>query len=96
MSALFLELDRFDIFLSSPLAPHAKIAKSLPVVRLQTKKLLFSVDAVVGLKLLATTLVDKHMANVLPNYVLVRTDILNVQNFTQPYFECKTFTPKRA
>ena len=30
-----------------------------------------SVDANVGLELLATTLADKHMANVLPNYVLV-------------------------
>ena len=31
-----------------------------------------SVDAVVGLELLTTTLADKHMATVLPNYVLVR------------------------
>ena len=30
-----------------------------------------SVDANAGLEILATTLADKHMANVLPNYVLV-------------------------
>ena len=36
------------------------------------KQLLGSVDAVVGLELLATTFEDKHMATVLPNYVLVR------------------------
>ena len=30
-----------------------------------------SVDANVGVELLATTLADKRMANVLPNYVLV-------------------------
>ena len=29
-----------------------------------------SVDANVGVELLSTTLADKHMANVLPNYVL--------------------------
>ena len=73
MSALFLELDRTVIFLSSPIAPHGEVAKALPAVRLETKKLLLSVDAVVGLELLATTLADKHMATVLPNYVLVRS-----------------------
>ena len=72
MSALFLELDRTVLFLSSPLAPHGEVAKALPVVRLATKKLLVSVDAVVGLELLATTLADKHMATVLPNCLLVR------------------------
>ena len=46
--------------------------KSFPVVRHRTKTLLISVDAVVGLKLLATTLADKHMVTVLPNHVLVR------------------------
>ena len=30
-----------------------------------------SMDANVGVELLATTLADKHMANTLPNYVLV-------------------------
>ena len=72
MSALFLELDRTVLFLSSPLVPHGEVEKALPVVRLATKKLLVSVDAVVGLELLATTLADKHMATVLPNCVLVR------------------------
>ena len=72
MFALFLELDRTVLFLSSPLAPHGEVAKDLPVVRLATKRLLPSVDAVVGLELLATTLADKHMATTLPTFVLVR------------------------
>ena len=59
-------------FLSSPLARHGEVAKALPVVRLEMKKLLGSDDAVVGLELLAITFADKHMATVLPNYVLVR------------------------
>ena len=53
-------------------APHGKVAKSLPVVRLATNKLLVSVDAVVGLEHLVTTVADKPMATVLPNLVLVR------------------------
>ena len=36
------------------------------------EKLLVSVDYIVGLYLLATTLTYKHMANVLPNLVLFR------------------------
>ena len=72
MSALFLELDRTVLVLSSPLAPHGDGAKALPVVRLATKKLILSVDAVVGLELLVTTIADKHMATMLPNCVLVR------------------------
>ena len=91
MSALFLELARTVLFLSSPLAPHGEVAKTPPVVRLATKELLVSVDAVVGLELLATTLADKHMATVLPNCVLVRhsqrldslvTDITRVNPFS--------------
>ena len=35
------------------------------------EKLFVSVDATVGVELLATTHADKHMANVLPNLVLV-------------------------
>ena len=70
MSSLFLELDRTVRFLSSPLAPHGKVAKYLPAARLATKKLL--VSAVDGLELLATTLAYKSMATVLPNCVLVR------------------------
>ena len=86
MSALFLELARTVLFLSSSphtfrlrmissmvvLAPHGEVAKTLPVVRLATHKLIVSVDAVVGVELLATTLTGKHMATVLPNFVLVR------------------------
>ena len=56
----------------SVLAPHGKVAKALPCERLATHKLLVSDDALVSLELLATTLADKHMANVLQNCVLVR------------------------
>ena len=72
MSALFLKLDRTVLFLSSSLAPHREVSKVLPVVRLETKKILLSVDAVVGLELLATTIAEKHMATLLPNDVLAR------------------------
>ena len=41
-------------------------------MRLATHKLLVSVDAVVGLELLATTLADKHMKIALQNVVLDR------------------------
>ena len=54
------------------LAPHGKVAKAFAVVRLAMRKLLVSVDAVVGLEFLATTLAVKHIATVLPNCVLVR------------------------
>ena len=72
MSALFMELDRTILFLYSPLTPHGEVAKALSMVRLATKNLPVSADAVAGLELLATTLIDKHMATVLPNCVLVR------------------------
>ena len=86
MSALFLELAITVLFLSSSphtfrsrmissmlvLAPHEEVAKILPVVRLATHKLIVSVDAVVGIDLLATTLAGKHIATVLPNFVLAR------------------------
>ena len=86
MPALFLELVRIILFLSSyphtfrlrmissivVLAPHGEVAKTLPVVRLATHKLIVSVDAVVGVEFLATTLAGKHMATVLPNFVLAR------------------------
>ena len=86
MSALILELARTIFFLSSSpltlklrmislmvvLAPHGEVAKALPVVRLATHKRIVSVDDVVGLELLATTLSVKHMATVLPKVVLVR------------------------
>ena len=54
------------------LAPHGEVEKTLFVVRLATHKLIVSVDAVVGLEVLATTLACKHMATVLPSFVLVR------------------------
>ena len=41
-------------------------------MRLATKKLFVSVDAVVGLETFATTFGDKHIATVLPHCVLVR------------------------
>ena len=86
MSALFLELARTVLFLSSSphtfrlriissmvlLAPHEEVGKTLPVVRLATNKLIVSVDAVVGVELLATTLAGKHKATVLPKLVLAR------------------------
>ena len=86
MSALFLELARTVLFLSSSphmfrlmmissmvvLSPHGDLAKNLPVVKLAIHKLIVSVDAVVGVELLATTPTGKHMASVLPNFVLAR------------------------
>ena len=70
MPALFLELARTVLFLStSPhtfrlrmissmvvLALHGEVTKALFVVRLATHKLIESVDAVVKVELLATTL----------------------------------------
>ena len=41
-------------------APHGKVAKSLPVVRIAAHKLLVSVHAVVGVELLATILAKTH------------------------------------
>ena len=45
---------------------------TLSVVRLVTHKLIVSVDAVVGVEILAITLAGKHMATLLPNFVLAR------------------------
>ena len=78
MSTLFLELAKTVLFLSSSphtfklrmissmvvLATHGEVAKTLPVVRLATHKLIVSVDAVVGVELLASILADKHTATV--------------------------------
>ena len=86
MSALFLELARTVFFLSSSphmfrlriissmmvLTPHGDVATTLPVVRLATHKHIVSVDAIVGVELLATTPACKHMATVLTNFVLAR------------------------
>ena len=76
MSALFLELARAAsphtfrlriIFSIVVLAPLVEVAKSLPVGRLDTQKLIVSVSTVLGVELLATTL-----ATVLPNFVLTK------------------------
>ena len=86
MYGLFLELARTVVFFSSSphlfrlrmissmvvLAPLGEVAKTLPVVRLATHKLIVSVDAVLGVELLATTLAGKHIATVLPKFVLAR------------------------
>ena len=52
------------------LAPIREVAKTLPVVRLATHKPIVPVDAVVGVELLATILAGKHIATVLPIFVL--------------------------
>ena len=94
MSALFLELAGTVLFLFFSmvvLAPHGEVAKALPVVRLATKKLLVSVDAVVGLELLATTLADKHMATVMPNCVLVRS-LQRLENFVTDNIRVNPFS----
>ena len=85
MSALFLEVARCFLFFSFPrmfrlrmissmvvLAPLGEVAKTLPVVGLAPHKLIVSVDAVVGVELLATTLAGKHNAAVLSNFVLAK------------------------
>ena len=60
-------------------------------MRLTTHKLIVSVDTVVRDELLATTLAGKHMATVLPNFVIARdwqrlesfvTDITGVNPLT--------------
>ena len=73
------------------LAPYGEVPKNLPVMRFATHKLIVSVDAVVGVELLDTSLAGKHMATVLPNFVLARhlqrlesfiTDITEVNPFS--------------
>ena len=46
--------------------------KAFPVVMLATHKLVVSVDTIVWVDLLATILGGKHMATVMPNFLLVR------------------------
>ena len=96
MSALFLELARSVLFLfSSPhtfklkmiysmvvLATHGEKAKKFPVVRLAMNNSIGSVDAVVGVELLAKTLAGKHIATVLPNFVLAR-HLQRLENFVK-------------
>ena len=86
MSALYLELVRTNLFLSSSphtfrlrtifsmvvLVPHGEVAKTLPMVRLATHKVNVSFDAVVGVGLFATTHAGKHIVTVLPNFVLAK------------------------
>ena len=54
------------------LAPLREVAKTLPVVRLAKQKLIVYFDAAVVVELLATTLAGKHIAPVLPNFVLAK------------------------
>ena len=70
------------------------MAKTLPEVRLATHKVIVSGDAVVGVELLATTLAGKHVATVLPNFVMARhlqrlesfiTDITEVNPLSLSY-----------
>ena len=64
------------------------------MVRLAPHKLIVSVDAVVGDELLATTLADKHIATVLPNFVLARnlqrleSFVTNVTGVSPLFFLC--------
>ena len=83
MSALFLELARPVLFLSSSpqtfrmrmissmvvLAPHGEVAKNLLVLRLAILKLIVSVDAVFGVELLSTTLAGRHIATLLARHL---------------------------
>ena len=46
--------------------------QKLPGMRFATHKLIVSVDAAVGVELLATTLASKHIATMLKNFVLAR------------------------
>jgi hypothetical protein len=66
------------------------VAKTLPVVRLATHKRIVFVDAVVGVELLATTLAGKHMATVLPNFVLARH--LKLESFVTDITEVNPFS----
>ena len=108
MSALFLQLARIILFLSSSpdtfrlrmissivvFAPHGEVAKTLPVVRLFTHKLIMSVDAVVGVELFATSLAGKHMATVLPKWVLashlqiLKSSVTNIKGVNPLSFLC--------
>jgi hypothetical protein len=86
MSAFFLELARTVLFFSSSphtfrlrmissmvvLAPLREVAKTFPVVRLATHRPIVSDDAVVGVELLATIPAGKHIATVLPKFVLAK------------------------
>ena len=66
------------------------MGKTLPAVRLTTDKLIVSVDAV-GVELFATTLADKHMATVLPIFVLAR-HLQRLQSFVTDITEVNPFS----
>ena len=59
-------------FKAFPLANIRERKFGSSLVRLTTHKLIVSVDAVIGVELLATTLAGKHMATVPPHFVLAR------------------------
>ena len=61
-----------DDLLNGGPCPTLRSGKTLPVVRLVTHKPIVSVDAVVGVELLVTTLASKHIATVQPNFVLAK------------------------
>ena len=50
-------------------APHGEVAENLPVVRLGNHKLIVSVDAVVGVELLATILASKYIATLVGRFI---------------------------
>ena len=61
-----------DDLLNGGPCPSQRSGKTLPLVRLAPHKLIVSLDAVVRVEVLATTLADKHIATVLPNFVLAK------------------------
>ena len=72
---------------------------------LALEKLLVSVGATVGVELLATTHADKHMANMLPNLLLVIhwqrleilfTDITEVNPISQCFHPATTLIPQQT
>ena len=73
------------------LAPYGEVPKTLPVMRFATHKLIMSVDAVVGVELLATTLAGKHLATVLPNFVLA-SHLQRLENFVTDITEVNPFS----
>ena len=108
MSAIFLELARTVLFLSSSLhtfrlrkissmvvlAPHREAAKTLSLLRLATYMLIVSVDAGAGVELLATTLAGNHMATVLTGYAFAKTQKLCHRHYWgEPSFSLLCFVP---
>ena len=75
------------------------MAKILPVVRLATHELIVSVDAVVGVTHLAITLTGKHIATVLPNFVLamhlqrIKSFVTDIKGLNPLYLCLVNFPP---